>query len=123
MNSSYQANDDFDVVFTGGGVSAFGFVINALDIDWTIGTFDEFDNLLGYYTLASQSPGLTEFDRRGYFGATEIAAIQYFTVRSAGGDRALIDDVSYVVPVPVPVPECRNADRARAADLGRIAIS
>jgi hypothetical protein len=102
MNSSNHANDDFDVVFTGGGVSAFAFVINALDLDWTIETFDLNDNLLSSYTLASQSPGLTGYARRGYFGATESTAIQYFTVRSAGSDRAVIDDFSYVMVVPEP---------------------
>jgi hypothetical protein len=33
--------------------------------------------------------------------AAEVAPIQYFTVRSAGDDRALVDDFSYV-PVPEP---------------------
>jgi hypothetical protein len=32
---------------------------------------------------------------------TEASAIQYITIRSAGNDRALIDDFSYV-PVPEP---------------------
>jgi hypothetical protein len=45
---------------------------------------------------------LTGFARRGYFGATESTAIQYFSVRSAGNDRALIDDFSYAVAVPEP---------------------
>lgn len=31
--SSNQANDDFNVIFTGGGVSTFGFFITALDGD------------------------------------------------------------------------------------------
>ncbi len=101
MNNSNQANDDFDVVFTGAGVSAFGFALNALDNDWTIETYDVNDTLLGSYLIASQSPGLSGFDRRGYFGATESTAIQYFTVRSGGNDRALIDNFSYVV-VPEP---------------------
>ena len=104
MNNTNQANDDFDVVFTGfsgGLVSAFGFSLNALDNDWTIETFDVNDVLLSSYLIASQSPGLTGFNRRGYFGATENAPISYFTVRSAGNDRALIDDFSYVA-VPEP---------------------
>ena len=101
MNNTGQANDDFDVIFTGGGVSAFRFVLNALDNDWTVKTYDASDNLLGTYTILSQSPKLTGFARRGYFGATEAAVIQYFTVRSTGNDRALIDDFSYV-PVPEP---------------------
>jgi hypothetical protein len=100
-DSGGQANDDFDVLFTGGGVTAFGFVLSALDVDWTVETYDASNNLLGSYLLPSQSPGLTGFDRRGYFGATEVAPIQYFTVRSGGDDRALIDDFSYV-PVPEP---------------------
>ena len=90
-----------DVIFTGGGVSAFGFVLNALDNDWTVETYDASDNLLGTYTILSQSPALTGFARRRYFGATEATVIQYFTVRSTGNDRALIDDFSYV-PVPEP---------------------
>ncbi|GEM_PF-3293389 len=96
-NSSGGANDDFDVVFTGSGVSAFGFALNALDRDWTIETYDASDNLLNTYVYLSQSPGLTGFARQGFFGATESVSIQYFTVRSAGGDDwALIDDFQYV---------------------------
>lgn len=95
------ANDDFDVVFTGAGVSAFGFAINALDADWTVSTYDENDVLLNTYTVLSQSPGLSGFDRRGFFGATETSPIQRFTVRSTGNDWALIDDVRYV-PTPEP---------------------
>jgi hypothetical protein len=94
-----QPNDDFDITFTGSGVTAFGFVLNALDLDWTVETYDASNNLLGTYLIASQSPGLTGFDRQGYFGATEVQPIQYFTVSSVGDDRALIDDFSYV-PVP-----------------------
>ncbi len=105
MNNGGQANDDFDVVFTGLGVSAFGFELNALDIDWTVETYDAGDNLVGTYVITSQSPGLTGFNRRGYFGVTEALSIQCFTVRSAGSDRALIDNFSYVVPATVPVPE------------------
>ena len=100
-NSSSGVNDDFDVTFTGDGVSAFGFEITALDIDWTIQTFDVTDTLLGTYVISSQSPGLTGFNRAGYFGATEASPIKYFTVRSAGGDWALVDDFSYA-PVPEP---------------------
>jgi len=103
MNIGGQGNDDLDVVFTGIGVTAFGFALTALDLDWTIQTFDASNNLLGTYVVSSQSPGLTDFDRRGYFGATETSRIQRFTVRSTGNDRALIDDFSYVVnPVPEP---------------------
>jgi hypothetical protein len=106
FNAVGQANDEFNVTFSGIGVTAFGFVLNALDLDWTIETYDANDNLLGTYLIASQSPGLTGFNRRGYFGATEVQPIQYFTVRSPGEDRALIDDFSYVpMPAPVPVPE------------------
>ena len=101
MNIAGQGNDEFDVVFTDLGVTAFGFALNALDTDWTVETYDASNNLLGSYLIASQSPGLTGFARRGYFGATEITLIQSFTVRSAGNDRALIDDFSFV-PVPEP---------------------
>ena len=100
-NSAGGAHDDFDVIFSGSGVSAFGFDVTALDVDWTIETYDASDVLLGTYTLSSQSPGLTGFDRRGYFGATESAPIQYFTVRSAGDDWALIDNMAFV-PAPEP---------------------
>jgi hypothetical protein len=103
MNNGGQGNDDFDVVFTGIGVTAFGFALNALDLDWTVQTLDASNNLLGTYVISSQSPGLTGFARQGYFGATEASRIQRFTVRSAGNDPALIDDFSYVVnPVPEP---------------------
>jgi hypothetical protein len=107
-NVGGQPNDDFDVTFTGSGVSAFGFVLNALDLEWTVETYDASNNLLGTYLIASQSPGLMGFSRQGYFGATEVQPIQYFTVSSVGDDRALIDDFSYVpvsVPVLLPVPE------------------
>ncbi|MEM9175522.1 MAG: PEP-CTERM sorting domain-containing protein [Myxococcota bacterium] len=100
-SSSTGSNDEFDVVFTGAGVSAFGFDVTALDTDWTIETYDENDVLLGTYTVLSQSPTLSGFDRRGYFGATETSAIQRFTVRSSGADYALIDNVAYV-PTPEP---------------------
>jgi hypothetical protein len=101
INIAGQANDDFDVVLTGLGVTAFGFALNALDTDWAVETYDASNNLLGSYLITSQSPGLTGFARRGYFGATEISPIQYLTVRSAGNDRALIDDFSFVrVPEP-----------------------
>lgn len=101
LSSGAGANDDFDVVFTGSGVSAFGFALNALDNDWTVETRDASNNLLGTYVIASQSPGLSGFARRGYFGATETSLIQSFTVRSTGNDRALIDDFAYV-PAPEP---------------------
>jgi hypothetical protein len=102
LSSSGAANDDVDVVFTGAGVSAFGFAINALDIAWTVTTFGAGNTLLGTYVINSQSPGLTGDARRGYFGATESAAIQSIQIRSsAGSDRALIDDFAYV-PVPEP---------------------
>ena len=101
MNNSGQANDDFDVVFTGAGVTAFGFDLNALDNDWTVETYDTNGLLLGTYVIPSQSPGLTGFNRRSYFGVTEASAIQSFTVRSTGNDRALIDNFAYT-PVPEP---------------------
>jgi hypothetical protein len=103
VRSNGTANDDINVTFTGSGVSAFGFAINALDIDWTVQTFAAGDVLLNTYTITSQSPGLTGNNRRGYFGATEIAAIQSIQIRSFGSDRALIDDFSYV-PTPEPGP-------------------
>lgn len=99
--SGGAANDDVDVVFTGAGVLAFGFALNALDVGWTVTTYGAGDVLLGTYVVASQSPGLTGNARRGYFGATETVAIQSFRIRSTGSDRALIDDFAYV-PVPEP---------------------
>jgi hypothetical protein len=99
VDAGGQPNDDFDVTFTGSGVTALGFVLNALDLDWTVETYDASNNLLGTYFIASQSTGLTGFNRQGYFGATEVEPIQYFTVSSVGDDRALIDVFSYV-PVP-----------------------
>jgi len=99
ISSGGVANDDFDVVFTGSGVSAFGFNLNALDVDWTIETYDASDNLLGTYDIDLQTS--TGFDRRGYVGARESVPIKYFTVRSADSDRALIDNLAFV-PVPEP---------------------
>jgi hypothetical protein len=101
VNSGGTANDDVDIVFTGAGVLAFGFALNALDVAWTVTTYGAGDVLLGTYVVASQSPGLTGNARRGYFGATESAAIQSIRIRSTGSDRALIDDFAYV-PVPEP---------------------
>ena len=102
INASGTANDDFDVVFTGAGVSAFGFAINALDINWTVTTYGAGNVLLGTYVINSQSPGLVGDLRRGYFGATETAAIRSIQIRSTtASDRALIDDFAYV-PVPEP---------------------
>lgn len=101
VGSGGAANDDLDVVFTGGGVPAFGFALNALDVAWTITTSGVGDVLLGSYVVDSQSPGLTGNARRGDFGATEGVAIQSFRIRSTGSDRALIDDFAYV-PVPEP---------------------
>ncbi|MBK7950767.1 MAG: PEP-CTERM sorting domain-containing protein [Deltaproteobacteria bacterium] len=101
VDSSGAANDDVDITFTGAGVTAFGFALNALDVNWTIQTFGAGSVLLGTYTVNSQSPGLTGNNRRGYFGATETAAIQSIQIRSAGSDRALIDNFAFV-PVPEP---------------------
>lgn len=101
LASGGGANDDFDVVFTGPGVAAFGFDLTALDGDWTVETYDASNNLLSTYVILSQSPGLTGFNRRGYFGATEALPIQHFTVRAAGNDRALIDNLAYR-PIPEP---------------------
>ncbi len=115
LSNGSGANDDFDVVFTGAGVSVFGFDLTALDTDWTIETYDTNDNLLGSYLIVSQSPGLTDFDRRGYFGATEALPIQYFTARSGGTDRALIDNFAYT---PVPRAECGGAGRTRLDRAG-----
>lgn len=106
---------DFDVVFTGDGVAAFGFDVAALDADWTIETYDQNDVLLSSYVLASQSPGLSGFDRQGYFGATEALPIQYFTVRGSSNDRALIDNFAFR---PVPEP-----GGAVLAGLGLIGLS
>lgn len=103
VNSSGTANDDVDITFTGSGVSAFGFAVNALDIDWTVQTFGVGNVLLGTYVINSQSPGLTGDNRRGFFGATETGAIQSIRIRSTGSDRALIDDFR-IVPVPEPGP-------------------
>lgn len=102
VDSGGAANDDVNITFTGTGVSAFGFALNALDIDWTIQTFGAGSVLLGTYTVNSQSPGLTGNNRRGYFGATESAPILSLQIRSTpGSDRALIDDFAFV-PVPEP---------------------
>jgi hypothetical protein len=101
VDSNGNANDGVSITFTGSGVSAFGFALNALDTSWTIQTFGAGNTLLGTYTVASQSPGLSGDLRRGYFGAKEIAAIQSIQIRSTTADRALIDNFAFV-PVPEP---------------------
>ncbi|MBY0401894.1 PEP-CTERM sorting domain-containing protein [Myxococcota bacterium] len=101
LDSGGAANDDVNITFTGTGVTAFGFALNALDVNWTIQTFGAGNVLLGSYTVASQSPGLTGNNRRGYFGATETAPIVSLQIRSTGNDRALIDNFAFV-PVPEP---------------------
>ncbi|MFO0688561.1 MAG: PEP-CTERM sorting domain-containing protein [Myxococcota bacterium] len=101
VDSNGNANDDVNITFTGTGVTAFGFALNALDVNWTIQTFGAGNVLLGTYVVNSQSPGLTGNNRRGYFGATESAAIQSIQIRSTGSDRALIDNFAFV-PVPEP---------------------
>lgn len=101
LSSGSQANDHFRIDFVT-AVSAFGFVLNALDTDWVMETYDASDNLLGSYTITSQSPGLTGFNRRGYAGATETTPIAYVTISSPGADdRALIDDFAWVA-IPEP---------------------
>lgn len=101
VDSSGNANDDVNITFTGTGVTAFGFALNALDVAWTIRTYGAGNVLLGTYTVNSQSPGLTGNNRRGYFGATESASILSIQIRSTGSDRALIDNFAFV-PVPEP---------------------
>ncbi len=101
LNSGGAANDDFNVTFTGSGVRAFGFAINALDGDWTVQTFAAGNVLLSTYVISSQSPALTGNNRRGYFGATESQAIQSVQIRSTASDRALIDNFAFV-PAPEP---------------------
>lgn len=65
------------------------------------GVSQNFDSEATDSYFTSQSPKLTGFNRRGYFGATEVPPSQYFTVGSAGDDRAPIDDFSFVrVPEP-----------------------
>ncbi len=100
FDSGGGANDDFSIVFTD-VVSAFGFSIDALDTDWTVETYDTGGGLIGSYVIASQSPGLSGFNRVGWFGASEVVGIQSLTIRSAGTDRALVDDFSFVL-VPEP---------------------
>ena len=101
VDSTGAANDDVNITFTGTGVTAFGFALNALDVNWTIQTFGAGNVLLGTSTVNSQSPGLTGNNRRGYLGATETTAIQSIQIRSTGSDRALIDNFAFV-PVPEP---------------------
>ncbi len=101
LSSGGQPNDHFRIDFIT-SVSAFGFVLNALDTDWVMETYDASDNLLGSYTILSQSPGLTGFNRRGYAGASEATPISYVTITSPGADdRALIDDFAWVA-IPEP---------------------
>jgi hypothetical protein len=96
-----QANDHFRIDFVT-EVSAFGFVLNALDTDWVMETYDASDNLLGSYTILSQSPGLSGNNRRGYAGASETTPIAYVTITSPGADdRALIDNFAWVA-IPEP---------------------
>lgn len=98
---SAGAADDLELVFAA-PLSAFGFDINALDIDLTLNLFDAMDNLIDSFTIANQpGQGLTGFNRRGYAGAssaTPIARIQL--MNPSQHDFFLIDNVAMVTAVP-----------------------
>ncbi|MEZ4217627.1 MAG: hypothetical protein R3E88_14175 [Myxococcota bacterium] len=98
LDTNYNTPNDFDFVFTT-AVSAFGFAINALDVDWTMEVYDASDSLLASFTIPNQV-ALGGFARRGFAGAWSDVPIQRVHVFApVGSDRALIDDFQ-VVPEP-----------------------
>jgi hypothetical protein len=85
-------------------VSAFGFVVNALDIDWSMQAFDTSGNAIGgAFTIADQSPPFTGNARRGYAGLATGGAdplIGSIRITATGTDWAIIDNFSLVVAEP-----------------------
>lgn len=98
LDTNYNNPNSIDFVFTS-AVSAFGFAINALDVNWTMQVFDGSNNLLGTFTIPNQV-ALGGNNRRGFAGAWSDTAIQRVRVFApAGTDRALIDNF-HIVPEP-----------------------
>jgi len=100
--------NQFDITFTT-PVAAFGFNVNALDINWQLEVFDATNASLGVFTIAAQSPGMTGNNRRGYAGAsstgTPIAWARVTTQNPAdGADFALVDNFALA-----SVPETQTA--------------
>lgn len=92
--------DDFRIDFAT-PVRAFGMNVNALDIDWTLETYDTAGNLLGSYRIRRQLPPGSN-RRRGYAGAVEAGPIASARIHGAGRhDWALVDNIA-VVAVPEP---------------------
>ncbi len=95
------ANDDLVLTFAA-PVAAFGFAINALDIDLTMNLYDGIGNLVDSFTIANQpGQGLSGFARRGYAGASSAVPIARLQIVNASQhDWFLIDDVAFVAAVP-----------------------
>lgn len=100
LDTNNNVANDFEFVFTS-EVSAFGFAVNALDVDWTMEIFDTSDALIDTFTIPNQV-ALGGFNRRGFAGAFSDSPIKRVRVRTLGGsDRALIDNIRVsVVPEP-----------------------
>ncbi|MCP3985006.1 MAG: hypothetical protein GY723_11490 [bacterium] len=95
------AADDLELIFAA-PVTAFGFDINALDIDLTMILFDAMDNVIDSFTIANQPGlGLSGFNRRGYAGASSVAPIaRVQLVNATQHDWFLIDNIALVTAVP-----------------------
>ena len=100
LDTNYNTPNDLEFAFAT-PLQAFGFAVNALDVDWTMEVFDTSDALLASFTIPNQT-ALGGFSRRGFAGAwsdSPIGRVRVFT--SGGSDRALIDDFQ-MAAVPEP---------------------
>ncbi|MAE94604.1 MAG: hypothetical protein CL910_08095 [Deltaproteobacteria bacterium] len=96
-------------------VAAFGFDVNALDIDWTMVLFDSLGNTIGSFVIANQpGQGLSGFGRRGYAGASSAVPVASVRIGNPGShDWALIDNIAIAA-----VPEASSASVLGLALLG-----
>ncbi len=91
------SNDDLEFVFAT-AVSAFGFDLNALDIDLTMELYDGVGTLLDSFLIPNQPGlGMSGDARRDYWGASSAAAVSRVRlVNASQHDFFLIDNVSFV---------------------------
>jgi hypothetical protein len=96
------SNDDLELVFAT-SVTAFGFDINALDIDLTMELYDSGGTLLDSFLIPSQpSLGMSGNARRDYWGGSSAAPVaRVRLLNSTQHDFFVLDNVSFV-PAPEP---------------------